>query len=88
MSMSHRKENMWKIYTLGLEIKYIEYTQFPNQKCERSNGVNGVFMLLRAKYTNGIKLFMRRFFAMVVIFNIKTTSCKVCKPTWVTVSPY
>jgi hypothetical protein len=56
MSVSQRKENIWKIYTLGLKIKFIEDTQFPNQKFESSDGVTGVFMLLCAKYTNGIKL--------------------------------
>jgi hypothetical protein len=60
MSMSHHKENIWKIRTLGLEIKFIEDTQFPNQNFEGSDGVTGVFMLWCAKYTNRIKLFMRR----------------------------
>jgi hypothetical protein len=72
MSMSQRKENIWKIHKLGFEIKFIEDTQFPNQKFESSNGVTGVFMLLCAKHTNGIKLFMRRSCLLVSrpIFNL------------------
>jgi len=72
MSMSQRKENIWKIHKLGFEIKFIEDTQFPNQKFENSNGVTGVFMLLCAKHTNGIKLFMRRSCLLVSrpIFNL------------------
>jgi len=59
MSMPRRKENVWKIHRHGLKIKFIEDTQFPDQKYKSSNGVTGVFMLLCAKYTNGIKLFLR-----------------------------
>jgi hypothetical protein len=73
MSMSRSKENAWKIYTLGLEIKFIEDTQFPNWKFGSSNGVTGAFILLCAKYTNGIKLFMRRSCLSVSrpIFNLR-----------------
>jgi len=56
----HIARKIFGKYKLRLEIKCIEDTEFSNQTFGSSNGVTGVFMLLCAKYTNGIKLFMRR----------------------------